>query len=407
MELFKTIAFTHKTTDLKDIGRLHLDDNDMDTRLNRLKSVMQIDELLYISTCNRVEFMMVSDQEVDETFRKKFFAEFNPDWSAKEIDWAANHSRTFEAERALRHLFYVSSSVDSLVVGEREIITQVREAYEKCHKLGLTGDKFRLLIRSAIETAKQVYTQTQIAQNPVSVVSLAYRKMREVELEKPPHIVIIGAGQTNQTMGQYLKKAPFGKVTVFNRTLEKAQSLAESLKGTAKTLGELKTFNEPFDILISCTGASQPIINNRLYRSIIGNDLSEKVVVDLAIPSDFEQEVIRKNNIRYIGIENLKEEARKNLEKRQKELEACKRLIDDRINEFEHLLRERRIELSMREIPKVVKDIRARATTQVFNKELDELDPKSREVLEKMMDYMEKKYISVPMKMAKEIMLKG
>ena len=82
-------------------------------------------------------------------------------------------------------------------------------------------------------------------------------------------------------------------------------------------------------------------------------------------------------------------------------------MIDDRINEFEHLLRERRIEVSMREIPKVVKEIRARATTQVFNKEMDELDPKSREVLEKMMDYMEKKYISVPMKMAKEIMLKG
>ena len=127
----------------------------------------------------------------------------------------------------------------------------------------------------------------------------------------------------------------------------------------------------------------------------------------MAIPSDFEQEIIRKNNIRYIGIESLKDEARKNLEQRQKELEVCKRLIDDKINEFEQVLRERKVEISMREIPKVVKEIRERAVTQVFNKELDELDPKSREVLEQMMEYMEKKYISVPMKMAKEIMLKG
>ncbi|MGB0918875.1 MAG: hypothetical protein ACPGU4_14875, partial [Flavobacteriales bacterium] len=162
-----------------------------------------------------------------------------------------------------------------------------------------------------------------------------------------------------------------------------------------------------FDILISCTGASQPIVNNRLYRQLIGDDLTEKVIVDLAIPSDFEQEVIRKNNIKYIGIESLKDEARRNLEQRQKELEVCKRLIDDKINEFEQLLRERKVEISMREIPKTVKEIRERAVTQVFNKELDELDPKSREVLEKMMEYMEKKYISVPMKMAKEIMLKG
>ncbi|MCB0754003.1 MAG: glutamyl-tRNA reductase [Flavobacteriales bacterium] len=407
MELFKTIAFTHKTTELKDIGRLHIEDCELESRLSHLKSELDLDELLYLSTCNRVEFTMVTDCEMDEDFRRKFFAAFNTEWKQADIDWAANHSRTIEGEKALRHLFYVASSIDSLVVGEREIITQVREAYEKCHKLGLTGDRFRLLVRSAIETAKQVYTQTQIAQNPVSVVSLAYRKMREVEIDHPPHILMIGAGQTNQTMAQYLRKAPFGKVTVFNRTLEKAEHLAESLHGVAKPLDELKHFNEPFDIIISCTGASQPIINNRTYRQIIGNDLSEKVVVDLAIPSDLEQEVLRKNNIHYVGIENLKEEARKNLERRQKELEVCKRLIDDRINEFEHLLRERRVEVSMREIPKVVKEIRERATTQVFNKELEELDPKSREVLEKMMDYMEKKYISVPMKMAKEIMLKG
>ena len=407
MELFKTIAFTHKTTELKDIGRLHIEDEDLEARLTHLKSELQLDELLYLSTCNRVEFTMVTKEEMDEEFRRKFFAAFNPQWKTADVTWATNHSRTFEGEKSLRHLYYVASSVDSLVVGEREIITQVREAYEKCHKLGLTGDRFRLLVRSAIETAKQVYTQTQIAQNPVSVVSLAYRKMREVEIGHPPHVVVIGAGQTNQTMAQYLRKAPLGKVTVFNRTLEKAENLAKTLNGKAYTLSQLSSFNEPFDIIISCTGASQPIINNRTYRQLIGNDLGKKVIVDLAIPSDIEQEVLRKNNIHYIGIENLKEEARKNLERRQKELELCKRLIDDRISEFEHVLRERRIEISMREIPKVVKEIRERATTKVFTKELEELDPRSREVLEKMMDYMEKKYISVPMKMAKEIMLKG
>jgi glutamyl-tRNA reductase len=407
MELFKTIAFTHKTTELKDIGRLHIEDDALEARLSHLKSELKLDELLYVSTCNRVEFLMVSEQEMDEEFRRRFFSAFNPDWSDSDIDWATNHSITFDGEKALQHLFYVSSSIDSLVVGEREIITQVRESYEKCQKLNLTGDHLRLIVRSAIETAKLVYTQTQIAQNPVSVVSLAYRKMRKVEINHPPHIVIIGAGQTNQTIALYLKKAPFSKVTVFNRTLAKAEELANSLKGTARLLSELPTFNEPFDILISCTGAAQPIINNRLYRQLIGNDLSEKVVVDLAVPSDIELEVIRKNNVHYIGIESLKEEARKNLEQRQKELEVCKRLIADKINEFEQLLRERKVELSMREIPQIVKGIRERAVNQVFNKELEELDPKSREVLEKMMEYMEKKYISVPMKMAKEIMLRG
>lgn len=407
MELFKTIAFTHKTTELKDIGRLHIEDHALETRLGHLKESMQLHELFYLSTCNRVEFLMVCHQEMNEDFKLRFFKAFNPEWSAADIEWAAEHSRTFEGEKSLQHLYYVSSSIDSLVVGEREIIKQVRESYEKCHELKLTGDRIRLLIRSAIETAKMVYTQTQIAQNPVSIVSLAYRKMREQEIARPPHIVMIGAGQTNQTMAQYLRKAPFGKVTVFNRTLEKANELAKWLNGTARPLSELADLNEPFDILITCTGASQPIINNRLYRQLIGSDLSQKVVVDLAVPSDIEQEVIRKNNIHYIGIENLKEEARRNLEQRQKELEVCKRLIDGKINEFEMVLRERKIELSMQQIPQIVKEIRERALNHVFQKELEQLDPRSREVLEKMMVYMEKKYISVPMKMAKEIMLKG
>jgi len=407
MELFKTIAFTHKTTELKDIGRLHLADDVLETRLAHLKQELGLEELLYLSTCNRVEFVLVSNNEVDEAFRKRFFAAFNPEWKQTDIDWATDHSRVFEGERSLRHLFYVSSSIDSLVVGEREIITQVREAYEKCHKMGLTGDRLRLLVRSAIETAKLIYTETQIAQNPVSVVSLAYRKMREQEIPHAPHILMIGAGQTNQTMAQYLKKAPYGKVSVFNRTYAKAAELAEYLHGSAYELSALKDFQEPFDIIITCTGASQPIISNRLYRQLLSTDRSQKVIVDLAIPSDIEQEVIRKNDVNYIGIEDLKDQARRNLEQRQMELDRCKRLIDERINEFEHLLRQRKVELSMQAIPGIVKDIRDRATTQVFSKELEKMDPETRQVVEKMLDYMEKKYISVPMKMAKEIMLKG
>ena len=81
MELFKTIAFTHKTTELKDIGRLHIGDDELEARLAHLKSELGLDELLYVSTCNRVEFMMVSNQEIDEPFRKKFFQAFNPKWN--------------------------------------------------------------------------------------------------------------------------------------------------------------------------------------------------------------------------------------------------------------------------------------------------------------------------------------
>lgn len=405
MELFKTIAFTHKTTELKDIGRLHLDDSEVGQRLTDLRDRLQLNELLYLSTCNRVEFMMVTPHRLDEDFRRAFFQSLFPEWKETDIDWATGHSRVLEGEAALRHLFYVASSIDSLVVGEREIITQVREAYELCRNFGLTGDHLRLLVKSTIETAKRVYTDTQIAQNPVSVVSLAYRKMREAEFGHAPHILMIGAGQTNRQMAQYLHKAPYASVTVFNRTLSKAEELAAFLGGRALPLSELASYKEPFDIIITCTGATQPIIGQRLYRNLVGKDLSQKVIVDLAVPSDVEEEVIRKNNVNYIGIESLKEQARRNLEQRQQEMDRCKTLIDEQIAAFSLLLRQREVELAMRDIPVKVRDIRARALDKVFAKELETLDPASREVLEKVIDYMEKKYISVPMKMAREIII--
>lgn len=405
MELFKTIAFTHKTTELKDIGRLHIGDDELEQRLSRLKQELGLDELLYISTCNRVEFVTVSSQDFDEAFRANFFRTLFPEWKTADISWATDHSRILEGEASLQHLFYVASSIDSLVVGEREIITQVRAAYDLCNKLGLTGDRLRLLVKSTIETAKRVYTETQIAQHPVSVVSLAYRQMREFDIDHAPNILIIGAGQTNRLMAQYLRKAPFGKVTVFNRTLTKAKELAELLRGEAADLCDLANHTEPFDIIITCTASSQPIISQRLYRKLVGNDLSRKIIVDLALPSDVEEEVLRKNNIAYIGIESLKDQARKNLEQRQMELDRCKKLINERIAEFNQVLREREVELAMKEIPNTVREIKARAVDKVFAKELEGLDPQAREVLEKVINYMEKKYISVPMKMAKEILL--
>lgn len=405
MELFKTIAFTHKTTELKDIGRLHIGDDEVGHRLSTLREKLQINELLYLSTCNRVEFLMVTPHKADEHFRRAFFHTLFPEWREQDIDWATGHSRVFEGEAALRHLFYVASSIDSLVVGEREIITQVREAYELCRGLGITGDRLRVLVKSTIETAKRVYTDTQIAQNPVSVVSLAYRQMREAEFGHAPRILMIGAGQTNRQMAQYLRKAPFANVTVFNRTFSKAEELAAVLSGQALPMADLATYREPFDIIITCTGATQPVIGQRLYRSLVGNDLSQKVIVDLALPSDVEEEVIRKNNVKYIGIENLKEQARRNLEQRQQELDRCKKLIDAQIAEFNLLLRQREVEIAMREIPEKVRDIRTRAVEKVFAKELDGLDPESRAVLDKVISYMEKKYISVPMKMAREIII--
>lgn len=404
MERIKIIAFTHKATDINDIGRLHIEDADSQSRLQFLKQNTGIDELLYLSTCNRVEFIISSEESINSIFLDNFFVSFNPAWTEKDIKWAKTNARVFEGTEALTHLFNVASSIDSLVVGEREIITQVRNAYEKCNSYGLTGDLIRLAIKKTVEVAKEVYTHTNIARNPVSVVSLAYRRLRELNVKQDARFLIIGSGITNTTMAKYLKKHKFANFTIFNRTLANAQKLAEELNGKAYPLSELPNYRGGFDIIVTCTGAAESIITPDIYKSLVGNDKSKKVVIDLAIPNDLDAEILNNYEVNLIAINNLQEVAKENLLAREQELEACSAIIAKNVLEFKQLLKARKVELAMSEVPKKVKEIRETAN-EVFAKELMNLDSESKEVLDKIISYMEKKYISVPMKLAKDILL--
>lgn len=404
MNKIKILAFTHKATDINDIGKLHIDAKQLQVRLQYLKEKANLDELLYLSTCNRVEFIFSNNQTINKSFLINFFSAFNPDWKEEEINWAIKNAQLFESEEALRHLFNVASSIDSLVVGEREIITQVRNAYEKCNEYNLTGDLIRLAIKSTVVAAKDVYTHTNIAHNSISVVSLAYRKLRELNVKQDARFLIIGSGTTNTTMAKYLKKHKFSNFTIFNRTIENAKKLAEELNSQIYTLAELKNYKKGFDIIITCTGASKTIITPAIYKSLVGKDASRKVVIDLAIPNDLDPAILNNYDINLIAINNLQDIAKENLMAREQELIACNVIIEKNISEFKQVLKTRKVELAMSEVPKKIKEIRETAN-EVFAKELLNLNSESKEVLDKILSYMEKKYISVPMKMAKSILI--
>ncbi|HET6228192.1 MAG TPA: glutamyl-tRNA reductase [Bacteroidia bacterium] len=405
MERIKIIAFTHKTTDLSDIGKLHIQEDALKGRLESLKTLTGLDELFYLSTCNRVEFLVSTPKNIDLSFLATFFKAFDPSWTEAELEWAVANAQVFVGDDALRHLFFVASSIDSLVVGEREIITQVRNAYEKCSGLGVTGDLIRLSIKKTIEVAKEVYTHTNIAKNPVSVVSLAYRKLRALNVKQDARFLIIGSGITNSTMAKYLKKHQYSNFTIFNRTLENAQKLAAELNGKAFPLTELQNYKAGFDIIVTCTGASGAVITKEIYKSLVGDDHSKKVVIDLAIPNDLDPEIMNSYDINLIAINNLQEVAKENLLAREQELEACKAIVEKNMEDFKQIIRTRKVELAMSEVPEKIKAIRETANG-VFAKELQSLDAGSKEVLDKILAYMEKKYISVPMKMAKDILSK-
>lgn len=405
MNTFKIISLTHKLAPLELIGKLHLDENHQQDYLGGLKIRMDLKELMFLSTCNRVEFIMNTDREITTEFLSDLFYSINSRLTAEDLSNLIEKSVTYESDAALTHLFEVSASLDSLVVGEREIITQVRKAYEFCNLLGLTGDTIRLAIKQTIETAKQVYTDTDIAKNPVSIVSLAYRQLRSLGIKNNARIVFIGAGETNSNMAKYLKKHQYANFTVFNRTLANAEKLAKDLNGKARDLSHIEDFNEGFDVLITCTASQGAIITEKIYQSLLAGDAQKKVIIDLALPSDVDKAVIASNDVFYIDIESLKKQAAENVLKREGEIEACKAIIFQKVEEFKQLFQERKIELAFGEIPKQIKYIKETALNEVFAKEMNSLDPQGKEVLDKVLSYMEKKYNALAIKTAKKVFL--
>jgi len=405
LEYLKVIAFTHHHIDLKSLGKLVICDQSLDSRLKNVQAELPVSEIFYIGTCNRVEFVFLTKEKTDKEFVTRFLTVLDMGLPPEFMERFLDNVTVYENEEAFNHLLRTSCSLESLVVGEKEILAQIRKAYENCRDAGFTGDYMRMIMDRVVKTAKEVYTHTNISKNPVSVVSLAYRKLKELNMCGNSRILIIGAGETNQNIAKYLNKHKYSNFSIFNRTFSKAESLAGELGGKAYPLAALEDFNEGFDVIITCTGSTEAIINEALYAKLLNGDQGKKVIVDLAIPNDVTPAVIHNNPVHYIEVESLKEVARKNIQERYNELVHAEEIISNNITEFFSVLKQRRIELAMQEVPRKIKEIKNTAINGVFADEISQMDEASREVLERVMNYMEKKYISVPMVMAKEILV--
>jgi glutamyl-tRNA reductase len=402
-----TIAFTHRNLDVGHIGRLHIEIENQKARFESAKSQLKIDELVFLSTCNRVEYFLVTTAPISSAFLAHFFSALYPEMTEEEVQFYASNAAIHSRMDAVDHAMRVASSIDSLVVGEREIITQVRQAFENSRELGLSGDTLRVLFRHTIETAKKVYTDTKISLKPVSIVSIAYQRFQGMDVPLDARVLVIGAGVTNTTMTRFLKKHGLHRFVVFNRSLEKAQVLADELKGTAFSLDQLDDYKGGFDVLVTCTGAEEPIVTAERYAHLLQGDTAPKITIDLALPNDMEADVHEQFSTRQISVNVLQAISDSHLLERSQEVAHVEEIIADANNEFKRIAKMRAIEVAMRPVPQMVKDIRATAFNEVFKNELEQLDPNSLEVLEKIVGYMEKKYMSMPMIMAKEILFKS
>ncbi len=410
MKNFRLLTITHKTANINHIGQyipsVNSDATALSARLHEIKQHFQMDELLYMATCNRLTFFFIREEETTESFIIELFSKLHPGIPQHCLGGVQDVIASYSGIDCVRHLFEVAASIDSLVVGEREILRQIKEAYEFCQKEKLSGDHIRLIMKMAIPTAKEVLTRTKIGENNVSIVSLAVLEMLQYKPALNTNFLIIGAGQTNALVSKLLINKGYSNFTIYNRSLKKAEYLATRVEGKGFALSDLPNYKDTFDVLICCTRADRPLITPEVYQQLVGDDTSTKIIVDLGVPGDVSRKVVNDFNVNYIEIETLRQLAKENLARRMEEVEAANEIVGERLEVFRQNVRQRRVERALSAIPSKVKGVSERALNGVFKKEIEELDPNSKELLERVVSYMEKKYISIPMVVAREVVEK-
>ncbi|MGN8645675.1 glutamyl-tRNA reductase [Gracilibacillus sp. HCP3S3_G5_1] len=304
------------------------------TELNNRKSIL---ENVIISTCNRTEIYAVVDQLHTGRY---YIKQFLSDWFHIEKDQFAPHLIMYEKEAAVEHLFRLSCGLESMVMGETQILGQVKQTFLEAQRRKLTGTIFNELFKHAITIGKKSQRETAINDNAVSVSYAAVELAKKIFTElKDKHIVIIGAGKMGELAAKNIYGSGAEQVTVVNRTVEKAEQLANQFNGIAKSTGELEETLVKADIVISSTGANDYMITKELYQDVEKQRKGRPLfLVDIAVPRDLDPALDSLDNVFLYDIDDLQNVVDANLEARKEAAETIELWIEEEIVAFNEWL---------------------------------------------------------------------
>lgn len=327
------VGLNYKTAPVEIREKFTFQDDSTKRALHLLSRTKSILECVILGTCNRTELYVVCDQlHTGRFYTRNFLAE----WFGTDRELFQNHLYMKENDEAIDHLFRVTCGLDSMVVGETQILGQVRDAFLLAQQSKTTGTVFNTLFKQAITLAKRAHTETAIGQNAVSVSYAA------VELGKKifgsfhgKHVLVLGAGEMGELTAKHLHANGASKVVVANRTLERARLLAEKFQGEACTMDQLAEALADADIVISSTGAAGYVVTKEWLKPIIRQRRSRPLfMVDIAVPRDLDPELNDLDNVFLYDIDDLEGIVESNLKERSQEAERIGEMIRDEIAAF-------------------------------------------------------------------------
>jgi glutamyl-tRNA reductase len=332
------LGLNHKTSPLNIREKFYIPEEKMDFLISELKKE-GLKEIVILSTCNRTEFYVFSENPGRDL---EVLKDSLVGLLKVEEGWIKEYMYVLLDEDGFRHLLMVASGLDSMVVGEPQILGQVKEAYRIATFNNSTGFLSNKIFHKAFQVAKRVRTETKVGYNPLSISSMAVEMAKRIfgNLSQKK-VMAVGAGEMAKIALKNLKKEGIEKVYVVNRTFANAKKLAEEIVGEARPFSDIERLLLEVDLVLTSTGAEDFVIKkDDVVKAMRQRKFKPLFIIDIAVPRDVEPSANDIENVYLYNIDDLKELSHKHLIDRLKEAEKAKEIVETEVKKLPALLRQ-------------------------------------------------------------------
>ncbi len=369
-----------------------------------LASEHDLDEGVLISTCNRVEMYLAGDGPEDPERLSKTLAD------RKDVSWEPIRETlyTHEGDDAVHHLFRVAGGLDSMVVGETQIINQVKTAYNEARILGLTGKRLNSMFQEALSLAKELQERTEIGERKISVSSVAVDFVSRVfENLSLKTVMLVGAGETARICLENLKEHGVEDTIICNRSPERAESLASAMDAKTVKFDLLQDYIDRTDVLIVATSSDSPIIGVREVEAALRERNMEPVcILDLSVPRNVNPACENLDQVYLYNIDDLEQIVARNLEARSDEIETAERMIEERVNRFLDEMKKDRLGPLIKRLREELEEIGEKELSRSLNR-VDSLAEEDEREIRRMVDRLVNKILHSPVTNLKDAYARG
>ena len=386
-----TTGISHHTATLETREKIAIARHDHAARVKELKELDGVEEVVVVSTCNRTEIYSIGPKHSRDQIRS--WLQEKGDLSDAEMD---EHCYVREREHAVRHLFRVAGGLESLVLGESQIVGQLKESWQMAHEAGGVGKVLDRLFQHAFGTGKLIRSKTRIGEHPVSVAYTTVMLAKQIfgDLTSKT-VILVGAGEMIELCGRHLQDKGLSSLIIANRSLDRATGLANQFGAHAVSLTDLPEVLYKADILISSTGSPDPILQAKTVKAALKQRRNQPMfMVDIAVPRDIHADVGKLRNVYLYTIDDLRKVVDENISRRSDAAEAATIDVDESVDEFMRWLNSARAAVYLKNLHKHARMNSEELASKALNKIKGGADPE--QVITQLANTLTKRILHLP-----------